>query len=156
MDKEMRLKKYLQQRRQMEKAGNEGGLRRLEFGHHVWWLRTQHCRIKQEDVATQVGITRKQLSLIENGKSLPERDAVVGIADALKVDVNSLLKRAGYAVSPDLDEFDRDDVAREFFVALDESVSTADFILRTVTIWQKCRQEDFGISMNLGSHPLIL
>src|SRR5436305_6583615 len=56
----------------------------------------------QLDLSLDTGISQKQISFVESGRSAPGRPTIMSIADALDVplrDRNSLLLAAGYAPS---------------------------------------------------------
>lgn len=57
-------------------------------------------RMSQMDLALDAGISPRHLSFIETGRSVPSRETLVMVADALEVplrDRNALLNAAGYA-----------------------------------------------------------
>ena len=49
-------------------------------------------RLSQEKLAEMAGITQKYLNLIENQKSTPSIVIVINLCDALKMELNALLK----------------------------------------------------------------
>lgn len=58
----------------------------------VYNLKSQRVskRIKQKDLAEQLGITPQYLNSIENGKTEPRRDLMIRISEILKVSVQKL------------------------------------------------------------------
>lgn len=52
--------------------------------------------ISLRDLSTTVGISAGQLSNYERGASVPKRDAVIAIAEALKIPVNLALMSSGF------------------------------------------------------------
>ena len=54
----------------------------------------------QLDVSVDTGISQRQISFIESGRSVPSRPTLIGIAQALEIPLrerNALLLAAGYA-----------------------------------------------------------
>src|SRR5215472_6778118 len=54
----------------------------------------------QLDISVDTGISQRQISFIESGRSVPSRPTLMGIAQALQIPLrerNSLLLAAGYA-----------------------------------------------------------
>ncbi|WP_157355370.1 helix-turn-helix domain-containing protein [Nocardia terrae] len=85
--------------------GSIAGVPDGSFGERLrQWRRIRH--VSQAELAGRVGLAARQLSLIESGRSNPERDLVLRVIDALDlglVDRNLLLQAAGFApVYPDV------------------------------------------------------
>jgi len=74
----------------------------LEFGR---WLKQQRddAGLSQAGAAARAGIDRQQWYRIEAGKSGTKRDTVIAIANALSLNYNDVLQRAGFSSG---DEFD--------------------------------------------------
>ncbi|MBV9913226.1 MAG: helix-turn-helix transcriptional regulator, partial [Sinobacteraceae bacterium] len=54
----------------------------------------------QLDISVDTGISQRQISFIESGRSVPSRSTLMGIAQALEIPLrerNALLLAAGYA-----------------------------------------------------------
>lgn len=70
-----------------------------------WLMRVIRTRVNpatkrfytQQDIATAAGITQAQIHNIVSGKRRPSAEVVIGIANFLEEDVNTLLQLAGYA-----------------------------------------------------------
>lgn len=71
----------------------------------AWLMRVIRTRVNpatkrfytQQDLATAAGITQAQIHNIATGKRRPSAEVVIGIANYLEEDVNSLLQLSGYA-----------------------------------------------------------
>lgn len=61
-----------------------------DIGKNIRRLRTEK-NMKQDDLAEQVFVSRQTISNYENGKSYPDVDMIVKIAEVLETDVNTLI-----------------------------------------------------------------
>ena len=74
-------------------------LKQTELGHLLKQWRGVRGR-SQLDISVDTGISQRQISFIESGRSVPSRSTLLGIAQALEVPLrerNALLLAAGYA-----------------------------------------------------------
>lgn len=71
----------------------------------LWLMRVIRTRINpatnryftQQEIAIACGVTQAQIHYIVSGKRRPSAEVVIGIANLLSEDVNTLLQLAGYA-----------------------------------------------------------
>lgn len=71
----------------------------LAYSHFLRYWR-QTCGISQEALSLELDVSRKHLSFLETGRSLPSREMTLKIAETLQLqerDTNNLLIAAGYA-----------------------------------------------------------
>src|SRR5215470_10657591 len=74
-------------------------LRKSELGDLLKQWRGLRGR-SQLDISVDTGISQRQISFIESGRSVPSRPTLMGIAQALEIPLrerNALLLAAGYA-----------------------------------------------------------
>ncbi|WP_051179047.1 helix-turn-helix domain-containing protein [Nocardia concava] len=78
--------------------GSIAGVPEDSFGERLrQWRRIRH--VSQVELAALVGISARQLSLLETGRTEPERDLVLRMTDVLDLglpDRNQLLRAAGF------------------------------------------------------------
>ena len=63
-----------------------------DIGTSIRALRNQH-NLKQEELASLLHVTRQTISNYETGKSEPDLDTLVRIAEIFETDVNTLLEQ---------------------------------------------------------------
>jgi len=137
-------KRYLDKRRGLKKSGDTVGLRKLQFGRYVFQMRTVIPGLTQDKVAKLAGISRSQWIKMEKGQHLPRHHKIRAIADAIRVNIEGLYRKAGFEVPKKYARYDLETAKREFGFALQESNSFQDFINRVQLIWQPYLQAKTG------------
>jgi transcriptional regulator with XRE-family HTH domain len=117
---------------------------RQNFGEYVSAARKElRAPSMSQGVAAKIaGISRETWNRIEKGKQIPDPANIPAIAQALKVDVVRLFERAGYEVPLEVQRENRKVLAEKLLAHGDESVSTVEFALGMIVLWQKEKQKD--------------
>jgi transcriptional regulator with XRE-family HTH domain len=135
--------KWTARGRQLRKAGDREGLRRLRFGRYLCEMRGDKT---QGETAARAKMERVEWNRIENGHVLPPPAKLPDIADALGIGNPAVLfKQAGYAVPKEFVTYDKENARRRFRKALKESVTLAQFLFDMYDVWQ-----DFLLEMQYG------
>jgi transcriptional regulator with XRE-family HTH domain len=87
------------------------------FGEWIKDIRENQRHLSQDGVADRAGLDRQTIYRLEAGKSGTRRETVIAIANALSVDPNLALKKAGFG-NPDAS--DKPQNALEFVTRLRE------------------------------------
>ena len=126
-----------------ERATTEGTneeVRKLEFGLLIREAR-ETAGLFQKQAAHAAKLSRTEWNLIENGYSLPHPSNIRGIAKAINTSPSKLFKRAGYAVPSKFMVYGKREACRDLHIALQESMSAAEFLLSMGYVWQRYIQE---------------
>src|ERR1051326_1789463 len=113
----------LTRRRELDKAEDRVGLRKLQFGRHVFQVRNLIPGLTQAKAAKLAGISRGQWIRMEQGQNLPRPHKIPAIAKAIGVDVEGLYKQAGLKVPKKYMKYDLEAAKREFASTLQEATS---------------------------------
>lgn len=127
--------------RLMRDANDREGLRKLIFGRFVRESRRYIEGLTQAKAAYLAGISTSEWLKIEGGKHLPRPDKIADIADAIRVQVNALYRKAGYEVPKKYSRYEEQSAAKDFIYALKESSSFEELISRLAAVWQQYQQD---------------
>jgi transcriptional regulator with XRE-family HTH domain len=125
----------------MRAAGNSKGVRKLVFGRYVRTMRLIIPELSQSKAARLAHMSRSQWARIEVGKHIPRPYKIAAMADAIRVQVSSLYRKAGYEVPKQYSLYDLKSASRDFTIALKESFSFQEFIARMLEVWQLFHQD---------------
>lgn len=142
-DKEW-YKQHSEKLNKLRVAGDTKGERRLYFGSYVRHMRRIIPKLSQSKAAELAGMSRSQWARIEAGKHIPRPHKIADMADAIRVQVEALYRKAGYEVPDKYAVYDLRAAGKDFTIAIREASDFQEFIARMQEVWQLFRQEDKG------------
>ena len=135
-------RRFSEKLNKLRDAGDTKGEDRLFFGSYVRHMRLRLPEMSQSKAAKLAGISRSQWARIEAGKHIPRQHKIADMADAIRVKVSALYRKAGYEVPDKYAEYDLKEASKDFAVAIREAPSVPEFIARMQEVWQLFWQED--------------
>lgn len=122
-------------------AGDSKGVLKLQFGRFVRDRRRGISQLSQKKAAKLGKMSRSQWARVEAGKHLPRPDKIADMADAIRVKVGALYRKAGYEVPRKYARYDLKSASKDFAVAIKESLTFEEFIARMQEVWQLFYEE---------------
>ena len=141
MDDKAWDRRYSEKLNKLRDAGDTKGERKLDFGTYVRHMRRSVPELSQAEAARLAGMSLSQWARIEAGKHIPRQHKIAKMADAIRVQVNALYRKAGYEVPDKYAEYDLKAAGKDFAVAIKEAADFQEFIARMQEVWQLFRQE---------------
>lgn len=142
MDDKAWDRRYSEKLNKLRDAGDTEGERKLEFGSYVRDMRRHVKGLSQKKAAKQARMSRSQWTRIEAGKHVPRQDKIAEMADAIRVQVSALYRKAGYEIPDKYAVYDLKDASKAFAVAIREASDFQEFIARMQEVWQLFQQDD--------------
>jgi len=138
------VRQYNQKLNKLRVAGDREGERRLVFGRYVRHMRRSITdpEMSQSKAAKMAEISRSQWARIEAGKHLPRPYKIADMADAIRVQVSALYRKAGYEVPDKYAVYDLKAANKSFTIAIREASDFQEFVARMQEVWQLFQQED--------------
>jgi transcriptional regulator with XRE-family HTH domain len=146
-------KKYQEKLKTLNEMGNRMGVRKLQFGRYIFWMRALVPLLSQTKAAKLAGISRSQWLRMEDGKHLPRAHKIPDIAKAIRVDIRALYRKAGYEIPKQYVKYNRAAAIREFTHALQECFAIQEFFNRVQIIWQEYHQAQTGKQQRIYVDP---
>lgn len=122
-------------------ADDSKGVLKLQFGRYIRDRRRAIPDLSQSKAAKLARISRSQWARMEAGKHLPRPHKIADIADAIRVQVSALYRKAWLEVPPKYALYDMKAASKDFAIALKESLTFEEFIARMQEVWQLFYQE---------------
>lgn len=142
MEDEAWDRRFSEKLNKLRDAGDTKGEDRLFFGSYVRHMRRTVANISQSKAAKLTGISRSQWARIEAGKHVPRRHKLALMADAIRVQVSALYRKAGYEIPDKYAVYDLKAASKAFAVAIREASDFPEFIARMQEVWQLFQQDD--------------
>lgn len=142
MDDKAWDRRYSERLNKLRDIGDREGERRLDFGSYVRDMRRRVNGLSQEKAAKLARMSRSQWARIEAGKHVPRQHKIALMADAIRVQVSALYRKAGYEVPDKYAVYDLKDASKAFAVAIREAADFQEFIARMQEVWQLFQQDD--------------
>lgn len=143
-----RTEEDVRKRSQLEKEGNNEGLKRHIFGAYICQMR-DIAKLSQQQAADLANITRQEWNRIEKGHHLPRPSNIQPIADALDINPAALFEKAGYPVPKEFEHYDMRQAQRDLEVALKNNTTLVGFLTEMQLVWQEFQQVQTGRSQRL-------
>lgn len=141
MEDEAWDRRFSERLNKLRDAGDTKGEDKLYFGSYVRARRLDIPKMSQKKAAKLARISRSQWARIEAGKHIPRQHKIADMADAIRVKVSALYRRAGYEIPAKYAEYDLKEASKDFATAITEAKDFQEFIARMQEVWQLFQQE---------------